>query len=258
MDLKHNFGAGPAKLPPAVLETARRQLLDYQGTGISVMEMSHRSKEFQTIASKCEQDLREILSISDNYAVLFMQGGATTQFSCVPLNINRSDISPRAAYIDTGFWSDRAIAEAKRLTKVEVIAESRSQSYRSLPLDLNAKLEAARERLADTQYLHFTDNETIHGIEFPPAYDFKNGDCPLISDMSSNIMSRQIDVSRYGLIYAGAQKNMGPSGLTIVIVRKDLIGLAHPQGPIPYLLDYKVLADNDSMANTPPTFAWYL
>ena len=240
----YNFSAGPAVLPEEVLETARAEMLDWQGCGMSVMEMSHRGKEFMGIAVDAETDLRELLSIPQNYKVLFLQGGASAQFSMVPMNLLRGRKS--ADYVNTGEWSGKAIKEAGKFCTVNVAASSEDRNFTYAPRELKLDRDAA--------YVHYTPNETIGGVEFNWIPD--TGDVPLVADMSSNILSRRIDVSRFGLIYAGAQKNIGPAGLTIVIVREDLIG--NPIAGIPAMLDYKTHADNDSMYNTPPTYAIYI
>jgi len=250
MARKYNFCAGPAALPEPVLEQARAELSDWQGRGLSVMEMSHRSKEFVEIAARAERDFRDLLNIGDDYAVLFLQGGASQQFACVPLNLIGPDANGKervADYVNTGQWSTKAIKEAKRYGKVNVAASSEDTNFSTVPA-------FDTWRLSDNAaYLHYTPNETIGGVEFSFIPEVK---APLVVDMSSTILSRPMDVNKFGLIYAGAQKNIGPAGLTIVIVRKDLLGHALPSCPT--MLDYKVAADNDSMYNTPPTFAWYL
>ncbi len=246
MSRAFNFCAGPATLPEPVLKQARDEMLDWRGTGMSVMEMSHRSDEFVAIAEEAEQDLRELAGISDDYAVLFMQGGASSQFSMVPLNLLGDK---RAAdYVNTGIWSKKAIAEARRYAEVNVVASSEDSGFTTIP-DIQGW-----QTNADAAYLHYTPNETIGGLE----YDFvpDTGDVPLVADMSSTILSRPLDVSRFGLIYAGAQKNIGPSGLVVVIVRKDLLGKAHKDTPT--MMNYQVIADNGSMYNTPATYSWYL
>jgi phosphoserine aminotransferase len=241
-----NFSAGPAVLPLDVLQQAQAEMLDWNGSGMSVMEMSHRGKEFMSIAAQAEADLREIMAIPTNYKVLFLQGGATTQFAAVPLNLLGDKKS--ADYLCTGSWSKKAISEAKRFCEVNVVADTSNSKFTTVPeaSSLNFNPDAA--------YVHYTPNETIHGVEFP--YVPETGDVPLVADFSSTILSRPIDVSRFGVIYAGAQKNIGPAGLTVVIVREDLIGKALPISPS--LLDYQVQAEADSMSNTPPTYAWYL
>ena len=241
-----NFAAGPATLPLPVLEQARDELLNWQGSGMSVMEVSHRSKAFVALAQQAENDLRELLSIPANYKVLFLQGGATGQFTAIPLNLAGADAT--VDYLNTGAWSKKAIGEAKRFCKVNVIADEAVSNYSTVP---------AAESLQVTPgaaYLHYTPNETIGGVEFP--YVPASGDAPLVADMSSNILSRPIDVSRYGLIYAGAQKNIGPSGLVLVIVRDDLIGNA--RAGTPPIWDYEAMAKEGSMLNTPPTFGIYM
>lgn len=242
----YNFSAGPAVLPEAVLEQAREEMLDWHGTGMSVMEMSHRGKDYMGIAEKAEADLRELLKIPANYKVLFMQGGATSQFAMVPMNL--LPIGGSADYIDTGIWAEKAIKEARILGDVRVAASGEAQSYRQVPDFAGWQCDE------NAAYLHYTANETIAGVEFHQVPD-ANG-VPLVCDMSSNILARPVDVSQFGLIYAGAQKNIGPAGLTIVIVRDDLIGHARPATPT--MFDYEVYAKNDSMYNTPPTYSWYL
>lgn len=242
----YNFCAGPAALPEAVLKKAQAELLDWQGKGLSVMEMSHRSDEFVGIAAKAEQDLRDLLSIPSNYKILFLQGGASQQFAQIPLNLLPEN--GKADYIDTGIWSKKAIEEASRYGRVNVAASAKSYDYFTIPGQNEWALSA------DAAYVHYTPNETIGGLEF--GWTPETGDIPLVADMSSTILSRPIDVSQFGLIYAGAQKNIGPSGLVVVIVREDLLGKA--RSICPTMLDYKVAADNGSMYNTPPTLAWYL
>jgi phosphoserine aminotransferase len=241
----HNFSAGPAALPVEVLEQAQREMLDYRGTGMSVMEMSHRSKAFIEVAETARADLIELLGVPDGYEVLFLQGGATLQFAMVPLNL----LGERrvADYLNTGAWSTKAIEEARRFCDVNVAASSASTGFMAIP-------PAAEWRLSrDAAYLHICSNETIGGVQY---HAFPEVDVPLVADMSSDILSRPVDVSRFGLIYAGAQKNIGPAGLAIAVVRKDLLGRARPGTPS--MLDYAVHAGADSMFNTPPTYAWYL
>ena len=241
-----NFSAGPAVLPEAVLSQARDEMLDWRGSGMSVMEMSHRGKAFMSIATAAEADLRELLAVPDNYKVLFLQGGASSQFAAVPMNLLRSRTA--ADYINTGAWSKKAIQEAGRYCEVGIAGSSEDSGFTTVPaqetLVLNPK----------AAYVHYTPNETIGGVEFPYVPD--TGDVPLVADMSSTILSRPIDVSRYGVIYAGAQKNIGPAGLTLVIVREDLMGETLCDAPT--MFDYQVAAENESMYNTPPTYAWYL
>ncbi|MEZ5557141.1 MAG: 3-phosphoserine/phosphohydroxythreonine transaminase [Pseudomonadales bacterium] len=240
-----NFSAGPAALPTEVLETARQEMLDYRGTGMSVMEMSHRSKAFIDIAERAEADLIELLGVPDDYKVLFLQGGATLQFAMVPLNLLGAH--RRADYVNTGAWSTKAIQEAQRFCEVNVAASSEAGNFSDIPDP------AAWALSDDAAYLHICSNETIGGVQFQA---FPASDVPLVADMSSDILSRPVDVSRFGLIYAGAQKNIGPAGLTVVIVRRDLLGNA--RAGTPSMLDYQVHAEADSMSNTPPTYAWYL
>jgi phosphoserine aminotransferase len=242
----YNFSAGPAMLPEEVLQQAREEMLDWQGSGMSVMEMSHRGKEFMSIAAQAEADLRELLAVPANYKVLFLQGGASSQFAAVPLNLLRGKNG--ADYINTGMWSKKAIAEAKRFCTANVAASSEDSKFTTIPPRAEWKLDA------DAAYVHYTPNETIGGVEFHWVPD--SGAVPLVVDMSSTLLSRPIDVSKFGVIYAGAQKNIGPAGLTLVIVREDLLGAAREGTPA--MLDYKTQADADSMYNTPPTYAWYL
>ncbi|MDH5633003.1 MAG: 3-phosphoserine/phosphohydroxythreonine transaminase [Gammaproteobacteria bacterium] len=241
-----NFSAGPAVLPKAVLQQAHDELLDWQGSGVSVMEMSHRGKEFMSIAAQAEKDLREIMAIPDNYKVLFLQGGASSQFTMVPMNLLGDKTTADYAY--TGHWSKKAVAEGKRHCDANVVVDTSADKFTTLPPQSGWKLNK------DAAYLHYTPNETIAGVEF--NWTPEAGDVPLVADMSSSILSRAIDVSKYGVIYAGAQKNIGPAGLTIVIIREDLLDLAGDN--VPPMLHYKIHADNDSMYNTPPTFAWYM
>ncbi|MFC0711352.1 3-phosphoserine/phosphohydroxythreonine transaminase [Azorhizophilus paspali] len=241
-----NFCAGPAALPIAVLERAQAEFLDWQGKGLSVMEMSHRSDEYVAIAAKAEQDLRDLLGIPSNYKVLFLQGGASQQFAEIPLNLLPE--GGVADYVDTGIWSRKSMEEARRFGTVNVAASAKVYDYFALPGQNEWRLSK------DAAYLHYASNETIGGLQFDWVPE--TGEVPLVVDMSSDILSRPIDVSRFGLIYAGAQKNIGPSGLVVVIVREDLLGRA--RSLCPTMLDYKVAADNGSMYNTPATFSWYL
>ena len=233
-------------LPEEVLQQARDEMLDWHGSGCSVMEMSHRGKEFIAIAEQAEADLRELMNIPAGYKVLFLQGGASAQFAMVPMNLLRGKTS--ADYINTGEWSKKAIGEAKKFAKVNVAGSSEGTKFTSVPLQGELKLDPS------AAYLHYTPNETIGGVEFP--YVPQTGNIPLVADLSSTILSRPIDVTKFGLIYAGAQKNIGPSGLTVVIVRDDLLG--QPVAGTPSMFDYKIHADNGSMYNTPPTYAWYI
>ncbi len=241
-----NFSAGPATLPEAVLQQAADEMLDWHGSGMSVMEMSHRGKEFTDIITTAESDLRELMDIPDQYKVLFLQGGASLQFSMVPLNLTRPGES--ADYINTGSWSKKAIAEAERYCSVNIAGSSADDNFTWIPTQEQLQLNA------DAAYCHITTNNTIFGTEYHELPD--TGEVPLVADMSSNILSRPIDVSRFGLIYAGAQKNIGPSGLTVVIVREDLIGSAREATP--RMLDYKTHADAGSCYNTPPTYGIYM
>ena len=242
----YNFSAGPAMLAEAVLQQASEEMMQWQDEGMSVMEMSHRGKAFMSIAAKAELDIRELMSIPDNYKVLFLQGGASTQFAMIPMNLLAGNKA--ADYVNTGMWSKKAIAEAKRFCDVNVVASSEQDAFATIPdfSTWNLNPEAA--------YVHYTPNETIGGVEFNYVPD--TGDVPLIADMSSTILSRRIDVSKFGMIYAGAQKNIGPAGLTLVIIREDLIG--HADYSVPSMMNYATLSNADSMYNTPPTYSWYL
>ena len=241
-----NFSAGPATLPETVLRTAADEMLDWHGSGMSVMEMSHRGKEFIAIHAQAEALLRELLAVPPNYKVLFLQGGAIGQNALVPMNLLRG--KPGADYIDTGEWARKSIKEAKKYCKVNVAASSEASRYTSVPRQNSWKLDP------QAAYVHICSNETIGGVEYHWTPD--TGAVPLVADMSSNILSRPVDVRRYGLIYAGAQKNIGPAGLTIVIVRDDLLGGALPITPSAF--DYRQQAEADSMLNTPPTYAIYI
>ena len=241
-----NFSAGPAVLPESVLRQAADEMLDWRGSGMSVMEMSHRGKEFVSIHAEAESLLRELLEVPSNYKVLFLQGGAIAENAIVPMNMLRGRSG--ADYIDTGEWSKKSIKEAKKYCKVNVAASAEEGGYTSVPKQATWKLDPA------AGYVHICSNETIGGVEYHWTPD--TGEVPLVADMSSNFMSRPVDVSRYGLIYGGAQKNIGPAGATIVIVRDDLIGQALPITPSAF--DYKTQAENDSMFNTPPTYAIYV
>ncbi|MCB1190764.1 MAG: 3-phosphoserine/phosphohydroxythreonine transaminase [Leptospiraceae bacterium] len=246
MARKYNFSAGPAMLPVEVLERAKNEMLDWNGCGMSVMELSHRSKQYLSIAEKAEKDLRELLNIPTNYKVLFLQGGASSQFAMVPLNILGE--SKKADYVNTGEWSKKAISEAKKFCDVNIAATSEATKFTDIPDYSQWKLDP------NAAYLHYTPNETIGGVEFHWIPDTKG--IPLVADMSSTLLSRPIDVSKYGIIYAGAQKNIGPAGLVIVIIREDLIGKASSNTPT--MMNYKIAADNASMYNTPPTYSWYI
>ena len=249
----HNFSAGPATIPEEVLQQAASEMLDWNGTGMSVMEMSHRSADYAPVIGEAESDLRELLGAPANYRILFMQGGALAENAIVPLNMMRG--KGVADYVDTGIWSLKSIAEARRYGAVNVIASSKAHGYTCVPM--TSEWQPTR----GAAYLHICGNETIGGVEYRSTPDVRalygdDGDTPLVEDASSHFLSRPIDVTRYGLIYGGAQKNVSMAGLTFVIVRDDLIGNAHPLCPSAF--DYKVVADNDSMFNTPPTYAIYL
>lgn len=241
-----NFSAGPATLPEAVLKQVQEELLDWRGAGMGVMEMSHRDKEFMSIASQCEADLREVMAVPANYKVLFMQGGATAQFGIVPQNLLRGKAA--ADYVLTGDWGKKAAKEAGKFGKAHIAASSEADKFTRLPERSGWQLDP------DAAYVHITTNETIHGVQFREVPDV--GALPLVADASSDIACRPMDVSKFGLIYAGAQKNIGPAGLTLVVVRDDLIGQTLP-GTLS-IHDYKAVADNDSMLNTPSTFSWYV
>ncbi len=240
-----NFSAGPAALPEAVLHQVRDELLDYRASGMSVMEMSHRSPEFIEIAETAEADLRALLDAPDDYRLLFLQGGATTQFAAVPLNLLNG--KGGADYVETGSWSAKAIKEARRHCAVNVAATSAAEQFNQIPPLDTWELDS------DAAYLHICGNETIGGVQF---HHYPDCGVTLVADLSSELLSRPIDVTQFGLIYAGAQKNIGPAGLTLVIVRDDLLGRAAANTPT--MLDYAVQAKAGSMYNTPPTFAWYV
>jgi phosphoserine aminotransferase len=246
MSRVYNFSAGPSAFPEPVLKQAQQEMLEWRDSGMSVMEMSHRGKHFSIIAEELESDLRELLSVPENYKVLFLQGGASAQFSLIPQNILNGKNT--ACYLNTGAWSEKAIKDAGAYCDVVVSASSEDTKFTTIP--------DAASWVVDSQaaYLHYTSNETIHGVEFQSCPDSKG--LPLVSDMSSNILSRKIDVSQYGLIYAGTQKNMGPAGVTVVIVRDDLIG--HAPKTVPSVFNYAEQAKNQSMLNTPATYNWYL
>jgi phosphoserine aminotransferase len=241
-----NFAAGPAALPLEVLEQVRSELTDWRGSGSSVMEVSHRGKAFIEVAQQAERDLRELLAIGPNYRVLFLQGGASAQFAAIPMNL--AGPAALADYVVTGAWSKKALDEAKRYCRVNVAADEAASGYCTVPAPAAIRLSA------ESAYVHYTPNETIGGVEFPYIPD--TGARALVADMSSTLLSRPFDVSRCALIYAGAQKNIGPAGLTVVIVRDDLLGRARPGTPAVW--DYGLLAEQGSMVNTPPSFAWYV
>jgi phosphoserine aminotransferase len=241
-----NFSAGPSAFPESVLQQAAQEMLDWRGSGMSVMEMSHRGKHFSMIAEELEADLRELMQIPENYKVLFLQGGASAQFAFIPQNILNG--KTKACYINTGAWSEKAIKDAKAYCDVVVSASSEDSKFTTIPDVASWSLDT------EAAYLHYTSNETIHGVEFQTIPDSLG--LTLVSDMSSNILSRSVDVSQYGLIYAGTQKNMGPAGVTVVIVRDDLIG--HADKKVPGVFSYAEQAKNGSMLNTPATYNWYL
>jgi len=238
-----NFSAGPAMLPAEVLARAGDEILDWHGTGMSVMEMSHRGKEFVGIAAEAQKDLRELLAIPSSYKVLFLQGGATLQFAQVPMNLLHG--KGKADYVSTGEWSKKAIKEAKGFCDVHIAASSEDRNFTYAPKNWNVRKDAA--------YVHYCSNETIGGVEF---HQIPKAEIPLVADASSHFLSRPIDVAKFGLIYGGAQKNVGPAGLTIVIVREDLLG--HAAKGTPSVMDYKLQAEADSMLNTPPTYSMYI
>ncbi len=241
-----NFSAGPAALPEEVLRQAQEELLDWHGAGCSVMEMSHRGKEFMSILAQAEADLRELMGIPEQYKVLFLQGGATQQFAQIPMNL----LAGRSAdYIVTGSWSKKAFKEAQRIGNVRCAATTEASSFTGLPSADEIRLDPF------AAYLHVCTNETIHGVEIP-AERIADAGVPLVADMSSHILSRPVPVEKFGLIYAGAQKNIGPSGLTLVIIHRDLLGMAPLT--IPTVMDYAVMAENGSMLNTPPTYGIYV
>ncbi|HWR97841.1 MAG TPA: 3-phosphoserine/phosphohydroxythreonine transaminase [Candidatus Methanoperedens sp.] len=242
----YNFSAGPAAIAQEVLEQAQREMLDWNGSGMSVMEMSHRGKDYMAIAEKAEADLRALLAIPAGYKVLFLQGGASQQFAMVPLNLLAGKKS--ADYVNTGAWSKKAISEAKKFCTPKIAATTETDKFMRAPAVGELKLDP------EAAYVHYTPNETIGGVEFP--YVPRTGSVPLVADFSSTILSRPLDVTQFGLIYAGAQKNIGPAGMAVVIVREDLLGKA-PEGT-PTMLDYKTHAAEGSMYNTPPTYTWYI
>jgi phosphoserine aminotransferase len=242
----YNFGAGPAMLPAEVMQQAQAEFLDWQGTGMSVMEVSHRSEKYMAMAAQTEADLRALLVIPENYKVLFLQGGATSQFAMVPLNLLRG--KDTADYLHTGMWSGKAVKEAGRYCKVNVAVSIENNGFTSIPASDSWSLNP------DAAYVYYTDNETVHGVEFGTVP--QTGAVPLVTDMTSNLLSKPLDISRFGVIFAGAQKNLGPAGLVVVIVREDLIGHA-PQN-IPSMCDFAVHAKEKSMYNTPATYSWYM
>ncbi len=242
----YNFSAGPSMLPEAVLEKAAAQMTDYEGCGMSVMEMSHRSADYEAIIGRAEALLRELMNIPDNYKVLFLQGGASSQFAMVPMNLMRK--SKKADYVITGQWAKKAASEAAKYGEVNKVASSDDKTFSYIP-----KLDASKFD-KDADYFHITLNNTIYGTRYTTLPE--TGDVPLVADISSIILSEPIDVSKFGLLYAGAQKNMGPAGVTVVIIREDLI-TGTLEGT-PTMFDYKIHADNGSMYNTPPTYGIYI
>lgn len=249
----YNFSAGPAVLPKEVLQQAAAEMLDWHGSGMSVMEMSHRGTEFMSIIAAAQSDLRELLAVPDNYKILFLQGGGLGENAIVPMNLMGRKPQPATAdFIHTGSWSGKSIKEARKYGNVNVAASAEASGYTEVPARANWKLSK------DAAYVHLCTNETIDGVEyhFTPEVAVDTADAPIVADMSSHILSRVIDVSKYGVIFGGAQKNIGPAGLTIVIVREDLLGHALPCCPSAF--DWKIVADNDSMYNTPPTYAIYI
>jgi phosphoserine aminotransferase len=246
MSRLYNFSAGPAMLPEPVLQRAASEMLDWNGSGMSVMEMSHRGKEYMSIHAKAQADLRHLLAVPDNYKVLFLQGGGTQQFMQVPINLLRGKTS--ADYIVTGEWTRKAVKEAARFCQPKIAASTEATGFTRFPAQSELKLSK------QAAYVYYCMNETVHGVE---SFSIpQTGHVPLVSDISSTFLSRPLDVSRFGLIYGGAQKNIGPAGLTIVIVREDLLGKAVPTPPT--ILDYSIMAANDSMLNTPPSYSIYL
>lgn len=241
----NNFSAGPSALPVEVLDTIRSDLPDWQGTGMSVMEISHRSAEFIELARRCEANVRELLGVPDDYSVLFPQGGATLQMSMTPMNL--ASAGDTADYVVTGSWGKKAAQEAQKFCDARIVADAPDQKFTCIPD------ESSWQRSDDAAYLHYTPNETIAGVEF---HFVPGGDVPLVADMSSTIFSRPIDVSKFGVIYAGAQKNIGPAGVTLVIVRNNLLERAPTD--LAHLMTWRAYAESDSMTNTPPTFAWYV
>lgn len=242
----YNFSAGPAMLPEEVLEQAAAEMLDYKGSGMSVMEMSHRSKVYQGIIDEAEADLRKLIGIPDNYKVLFLQGGATLQFALIPLNFMNTG---KADYINTGVWTKKAIKDAKLYGEVNVIATGEGDGFKTIPDMKNIKIDE------DADYVYICDNNTIYGSKYKEYPE--TGKVPLIADMSSCFLSEPIDVKKFGMIYAGAQKNVGPAGVTICIIRDDLLART-PKNPLPAYFDYRIHAENGSMYNTPPTYGIYI
>jgi phosphoserine aminotransferase len=250
MERIFNFSAGPSMLPVEVLETAQRELVNFSNTGMSIMEMSHRSKPFETVHNKALSDLRDLLNIPSNYKILLMQGGGSLQFACIPLNLLREKTS--ASYLVTGAWSEKAAQEASKYCDVQIVASGKPTNFTSVP-------EASTWTVnQESAYFHYCANETIHGLEFDLTEEMleKIGNVPIVADMSSNFLSKPVDISKHAVVYAGAQKNAGPAGVTIVIVREDLLG--HSLKITPTMCDWKTQADNNSLYNTPPCFSIYM
>ena len=245
MSRVYNFSAGPSCLPEEVLKSAAAEMMDYKGTGQSVMEMSHRSKAYEPIIAETESLIRELMNIPENYKVLFLQGGASTQFAMIPMNLKKNG---KAAYINTGVWSKKAISEAKKYLSVDVLASSEDKNFSYIP-----KVEKVT---GEYDYVHITLNNTIMGTHY--EYIPETGDIPLVADISSCILSEPLDVSKFGLLYAGAQKNLAPAGVTLVIIREDLIPETMPVENTPTMLQYKIHAEADSMYNTPPCYTIYV
>ena len=245
MTRRYNFGAGPATMPDVVLEEVQKELLDWNGLGLSVMEISHRSPEFIEIANKAESDFRDLLGITDNYAVLFLHGGATLQNAMIPLNLSPEEGT--ADYVNTGHWAKRSISEAKKFINVNIAASSENKNFTYFPKQSSWSLSK------NTAYVHITPNETIGGLRFK---DIEDSEVPVVADYSSGILSEVIDISKFSLIYGGAQKNIGPAGLGFAIIKKDLLGKA--QSITPTMLNYSEMHEGRSMYNTPPTFGWYV
>ncbi|MFZ6723100.1 3-phosphoserine/phosphohydroxythreonine transaminase [Undibacterium sp. Ji49W] len=249
----YNFSAGPAVLPQEVLQQAAAEMLDWHDSSMSVMEMSHRGPEFMSILAAAQSDLRELLAVPDNYKILFMQGGGLGENAIVPMNLMGRKPQPATAdFVHTGSWSGKSIKEARKYGNVNIVASGEASGFTTVPPRDSWKLTP------DAAYVHLCTNETIDGVEyqFTPDVAAETGDAPIVADMSSHLLSRVIDVSKYGVIFAGAQKNIGPAGLTVVIVREDLLGHALPCCPSAF--NWKIIADNDSMYNTPPTYAIYI
>ena len=242
----YNFGAGPAMLPAEVMLQAQAEFLDWQGTGMSAMEVSHRSEKYTDMAAQAEADLRALLAVPENYKVLFLQGGATSQFAMAPQNLLRGKAS--ADYLHTGHWSGKALQEARRFCTVNVALSIENNGYTSIPAPEHWRLDPC------AAYVYYAENETIHGVQFHAIPE--TGEVPLVSDMTSSLLSHPLDISRFGIVFAGAQKNIGPAGLVVVIIRDDLVGGA-PRN-LPSMSDYAVHVQEHSMYNTPPTFSWYL